>query len=81
MYSDAACTFVFFIFCLLETHGLLPFDSIVRPLMLCHQHLRKYTGTDFMIDTTIATAVAAMSPNPQIAGILFSFLFSFVLTL
>jgi len=30
--------------------------------------------------TTIATAVAAMSPNPQIAGILFSFLFSFVLT-
>jgi len=34
-----------------------------------------------MIDTTIATAVAAMSPNPQIAGILFSFLFSFVLTL
>ena len=31
--------------------------------------------------TTIGQAVAAMSPNPEIAAILFSFLFSFVLTL
>lgn len=30
--------------------------------------------------TTIAQAVAAMSPNPEIAALLFSFLFSFVVT-
>lgn len=31
--------------------------------------------------TTFGMAVAAMAPNPEIAGLLFSFLFSFVLTL
>lgn len=31
--------------------------------------------------TTIGMAVAAMSPNAEIAGLLFSFLFTFVLTL
>jgi ATP-binding cassette, subfamily G (WHITE), member 2, SNQ2 len=33
-----------------------------------------------MYYTTFASAVAAMSPNAEIAAILFSFLFSFVLT-
>ena len=31
--------------------------------------------------TTIALAVASMSPTAEIAGLMFSFLFSFVLTL
>ena len=31
--------------------------------------------------TTIGQAIAAMSPNPEIAALLFSFLFSFVITL
>jgi ATP-binding cassette, subfamily G (WHITE), member 2, SNQ2 len=31
--------------------------------------------------TTIGQAVAAMAPNAEIAALLFSFLFSFVLTL